>query len=106
METIIAKPTRSLRRKEEILILLDEFAKSNISVKEFCRNYGISTASFYNWRNRYMATAGEHSGEPGFTALEITTTAAVPEAVLFAEVKGIRLYQPVPASYLKELRHE
>ncbi len=106
METIVAKSSRIFRQEQEIGVLLEEFAKSNISVKEFCKKYDISTATFYNWRNRYSDKTGEHGGEPGFTALEITATAAVPEAVLFAEVNGIRIYQPVSASYLKELHHE
>ena len=104
METIVAKQTRVIRREPEILHLLDEFAKSNISVKDFCKTNGISAATFYNWRNRYGTKAEERSTEPGFATLQITATTS--EAVLFAEVKGIRIYQPVPASYLKELRHE
>jgi transposase-like protein len=106
METIVAQQTRVIRREPEILHLLDEFAKSNISVKDFCKTNGISAATFYNWRNRYGTKAVEQTAEPGFATLQITATTPESEAVLFAEVNGIRIYQPVPASYLKELRHE
>ena len=40
-------------------------------------------------------------GSSGFTAVQIK--GSVDSDSLFAEVRGIKIYQPVTASYLKEL---
>ena len=97
MEQIISHPRRVRRSAEEIIHLLTEFEKANVSVKEFCATHNISRASFHKWQSRYK------SKEPiaGFVPLQIASLIA--PAVLFAEVKGIKIYQPVTAAYLKEL---
>jgi hypothetical protein len=41
-----------------------------------------------------------------FATIQIRPGFARPDISLFAEVKGIRIYQPVSASYLKELAYE
>lgn len=28
-------------------------AETGLSVEEFCREYGVSRATFYNWRRKY-----------------------------------------------------
>ena len=38
--------------EEQIIRILKE-AESGIPVKELCRKYGFSDATFYNWRSKY-----------------------------------------------------
>lgn len=91
---------RPRRTSSEIKRLLKEFASSGISAKEFCALHDITEAGFYKWRVRHLPNPAEEQG--GFVILngqpEINCGPA-----LFAEIKGIRIYQPVAPSYLKEL---
>jgi transposase-like protein len=99
METLTR--SRIVRSDDEITSLLDDYEKSNLSVKEFCELSDISEATYYNWRNRFRKNDKKHDA-PGFAKLQVTQE-PIAESQLFAEVNGIRLYQAVSASYLKEL---
>ncbi len=104
METISAKMVRIFRGEETILNILSEYRKSNLSIKAFCIENNIAAATFHTWKKKYSS---KHKGKPdqgrGFTALQITPSVPDMEPVLFAEVKGIKIYQPVTAVYLKAL---
>ena len=100
METS-TRSTRIFRSDEEILALLDDFDKSNLSVIEFCELSDISEATYYNWKNKFKKSDTTNDAS-GFATLQIAHE-QVAESGLFAEVNGIRLYQAVPAAYLKEL---
>ena len=91
---------RSRRTSAEIKQLLEAFSHSAISAKEFCMQHDISEAGFYKWRSRYGDSPSENTNN--FVMLK-EGAAAVAQSTLFAEVKGMRIYQPVAASYLKEL---
>src|SRR5690242_1570853 len=95
---------QSRRSEQEIIQLMDEFEKSgSITIKEFCEMQDISNATFYNWQKIYRSKQSQ-SDANGFLSLDITASPfEQPEASLFAEVKGIRLYREVSASFLKEL---
>ena len=87
---------RSREQKEALLALQQQ---SGLSVKSFCVKHGISTATFHNWRQQLKKPASDLAGS-GFAKLAIQETAL---PLLFAEVKGIRLYQPVSVDFLKAL---
>ena len=84
------------------MMLLDEFAKAGISVREFCARHNIGKAIFYKWQSRYRDKVNHQRETKAFADIHIL---ASPERTptLFAEVNGIKLYQPVTAAYLKEL---
>jgi len=90
---------RRRRTSGEIKQLLEDFKQSGINAAEFCTTIGISEGAFYKWRSRY----GEKpvSAQNGFVSLQALSPGNEPG--LFAEVKGIRIYQAVSAQYLKEL---
>lgn len=98
MEQELAKRPR--RTSQQIKLLLKEFTQANLSTKEFCILHALSEAAFYKWRSRYAD--GPSANKNTFIQLKSSSVLAGPSA-LFAEVKGIRLYQPVSACYLKEL---
>ena len=89
--------------KAKVLDLLKEYDKSRgITIKAFCKLHQISEGSFYSARSRHRAPGVPKQKTSGFIAL----TAPVfkePSPTLFAEVNGIKLYQSVPADYLKAL---
>lgn len=93
------KPRRS---KEQLLELLSAYDKTNgMTIKEFCKLHKVTEGSFYAARKRQRGAAAQKQSI-GF--IPITRSAfEQPAHSLFAEVKGIRLYQPVPADYLKAL---
>lgn len=96
METEQIKRPR--RTSVEIKLLLGEFKHSDMDAGEFCKAHGITEGVFYKWKARYLNKPSAKQNE--FITLQ---PAMITDAVLFAEVKGIKLYQAVTASYLKEL---
>jgi hypothetical protein len=94
------KSKRARRTSAEIKVLLESFSQSGMNAKEFCLHHSISEAGFYRWRSRYGNTTT--SKENNFVILQKPPEVKT-DSMLFAEVKGIRIYQAVTASYLKEL---
>ena len=91
---------RIRRTQQQIDDLLSQYKESSVGVKEFCEMKGINPGNFHKWLSRRKA-AGSNSTKPsGFSRVVLQST---PTDQLFAEVSGIRLYQPVSAAYLKEL---
>lgn len=97
--------------------LIEEWSASSLTVTDFCRLHGVSTASFYNWRRKLMAAdyeSGERIAEPNqdaaqsgsFVPVELTTTEVSDpsEAVAQAGSAMVRIVLPseirieVPAS--------
>lgn len=99
MESTI-KPPRIRRNTHQIHDLLKEFDEGNVSVALFCRKHSISNGTFYKWRSRYKRKTEKKIKGAGFAAVRIIPSLG---PGLFAEVNGIKIYQPVAASYLKEL---
>ncbi len=98
MERSSAVNVRQFRSRTVILELLEAHRQSGLSIKAFCAERAVPEASFHNWRKRY---AKEHIS-PGIGAFAPVQLNVTPSS-LFAEVNGIKLYQPVSAAYLKEL---
>lgn len=91
---------RARRTSVEIKNLLEAFSQSDLSAKEFCLLHSISEAGFYKWRARHVNTSISKKND--FVILR-ESSEVNNGSMLFAEVKGIRIYQAVAASYLKEL---
>ena len=89
------KVVRKYRGKTAIIKLLQEQSRSGQNIKTFYAAQGIAEGSFHNWNHKY---GSEADGLSGFAAVQI-----IPEPGLFAMVDGIKIHQPVSASYLKEL---
>ena len=89
---------RIFRGKEVILDLLRQQEQSGLTVRAFCQARSLPEGNFRKWKNRYLT---DESGSKtfGFTRVEVSNSTSS----LFAEVNGIRIFQPVSAAYLKEL---
>ena len=98
MEQEQKNPARYRRSKQQIQHLLNLFVKSNSGVKDFCKEHNISPANFHKWKSGYKSKSEGRKNISGFARVDI-----VPLPGLFAEVNGIKLYQPVSAAYIKEL---
>ena len=95
---------RSGRSSKEIKELLQSFEQSGDDLKEFCQAHNIGVSTFQKWKSRYGKKEAAPAEEEGFVSLQLSPVAASGNTEgLFAEVRGIKLYQPVAASYLKEL---
>jgi hypothetical protein len=92
------------RTKEEMFELIAKHDKDATTVKEYCQLHGLTQGVFYYWQKKYHLENSEPGSQSGFVRLQVEDT---PQAValqgLFAEVRGIKLYQAVPAAYLNEL---
>lgn len=94
--------SRTRRNKQQIQDLLKEFEQSNLSAKDFCKKHQISRPNFHKWKSRYNSKRIFKNKNAGFATVEVVDLPGALQS-LFAEVKGIRIYQPVSASFLKEL---
>jgi hypothetical protein len=102
MEQTEPRSIKIKRTRQEIAQLLREYDKSQgITAKDFCQKHQISEGAFYSARKRQRSKNDEPQ-KAGFIALQ-PPAGKERSGVLFAEVKGIRLYQAVPAEYLKTL---
>jgi hypothetical protein len=99
MEFSQKRSSKKRRKRAEILELLQEFEKSEMTVKDFGKLHNISTGILYQWKNRYKS---DDNKTIGFAKVNIKPSLTDRHG-LFAEVRGIRIYQPVSATFLKEL---
>ena len=103
MEQIAIKPPRQRRTHNQIKQLLLQFEKDTLTVAEFCAIHSVSKATFHKWQSRYGIKSAKSAVAGGFAKLKIASPGLNLQHSLFAEVNGIKLYQPVAASYLMEL---
>jgi hypothetical protein len=105
MNTEESKPgsRRAGRSNKEIKELLQTFEQSGSDIKVFCQAHNIGVSTLQKWKSRYGKKEEAPAATDGFIPLQIVSPALNNAEGLFAEVKGIKLYRPVAASYLKEL---
>src|SRR5690606_42079910 len=96
METV-SKPSRHRRTAEEIRMIVEEFRASGQTMSAFCQQHGIPRNSLSRWADRDQLPHGNNPS--GFAVLQVNGSTGS----LLAEVHGIRSYQPVSATFLKEL---
>ena len=99
MDNNLLSSSRQLRTREQKEALLALQHQSGLSVKSFCAKHDIATATFHNWKQQLKRSSTERKAS-GFATLAIQ---APSQPLLFAEVRGIRLYQPMSADFLKAL---
>jgi hypothetical protein len=101
MERKLSSVPRQFRCKSVILDLLRAHEQSGLSIQAFCVERNIATGNFHRWKKQYNQEAKKNQPAiAGFSSLQLKEAFA---ETLFAEVKGIKFYQPVTAAYLKEL---
>ncbi|PUZ26647.1 hypothetical protein GA0116948_102180 [Chitinophaga costaii] len=95
------------RSKEAMLGLITKRNKSTMTVKAFCQQHGLKQGVFYYWQKKYHLERNELGSQGGFIELRVEYPRPVGTSQgLFAEVRGIKLYQAITASYLNELLKE
>jgi hypothetical protein len=90
---------RIRKTQEQIADILKKFAESGSTVKQFCEDHQIVPGTFHKWQNRVKGKRLKKEIKAGFAQIQVNPSFGS----LFAEVKGIRIYQPVSAAFLKEL---
>lgn len=53
--------------------LVELFAQSGLSLRQFCRDHGIAASTFYGWNRKAAPNQGE--GQPTFIELELPPSA-------------------------------
>ena len=100
MDQQSARFRRKRKTRDQIAEILRKFTESGSTVKQFCEDHQIAPVTFHKWQSRMKGKSLNKEIKAGFTQLQVNPTFDS----LFAEVKGIRIYQQVSASFLKELR--
>ena len=106
-ETIPVKRKSPVRRtsKQIIKLLKDYGSRQGMTIVEFCKLNDVNKSNFYSWQKRYAIKEPKPGKARGFVPINLTPPPSSSDSVplLFAEVKGIRLYQVVSSDYLKAL---
>jgi len=103
MDQADIKSSRPRRNKQQLLDLLAAYDKTTgVSIKDFCKLHKVTEGSFYTARKRHRGVTAAKKQSTGFITIK-RPAFDQPVANLFAEVKGIKFYQPVPVDYLKAL---
>jgi hypothetical protein len=76
---------------------------SGMIVSEYCTANQISEGSFYYWLKKIKNTAPAPLTTPAILPVKIMEAPHSHASNIFAEVRGITLFQPVPAEYLLAL---
>ena len=93
-----------VKKEDYMFSLIAEQVNSGHSIKSFCSQHGISTSTWFYWQKKYQQRNLESPNDKGsFTVLQIAPEMNPVESNLFAEYKGMKIYHPVPAYFLKEL---
>lgn len=99
--------TRATSKEQDMFALIAGFKASAMSVKDFCNHHRLSEPTYYYWQKKYRATQQGGNAKPGsFTLLKKDSDFMLPQSdpgALFAEYKGVKIYQQVSARFLKEL---
>jgi len=75
MENGTSKPKRVRRSRAEVKELLVAFKRSGSTQQAFCREHGISVATFSNWRRKAQAAGA--STKPTFRPVRLADTPVV-----------------------------
>lgn len=94
----------ALRR--EWRLRLERFARSNVSVAEFCRRERVSAPSFYQWRKKLGVTDRNGQKTMPAKALFLPVQVAGAGGVQFAFPNGATLTLPVEEDRLIRLSIE
>jgi hypothetical protein len=79
------------------------YSSKGISIKAFCEQHAIREWKFYTWHKRFKSAESSIKEQQRFVPVEVMSAGEDKAPGLFAEVQGIRIYQPVSADYLKSL---
>lgn len=84
--------------------LISQQMNTGRSIKSFCNQHNIQPSNWFYWQKKYQQRQSDSNIEDSnFTLLQLTPDLLAPQDGLFAEYKGIKLYRPVSASFLREL---
>ena len=96
----LIKDIQTRRSASEILSMLQQYKESNLTVRAFCEAQNLNTGTFNTWKKRYRSQVSPPVKGNRFMELQVSSASS---AQLFAEVNGIRIYQPVSVDFLKAL---
>lgn len=83
-----------------ITAMIAEYKKGERTIKEYCSDKGIKRGTFYYWLSK-QKNKNQPKPRPAF--IPVTIKEDPLEEKIFAEYKGLKLYQPVSVEFLKAL---
>jgi transposase-like protein len=69
-------------------------AASGLSIAAFCRERGVSPASFFDWRRKLLAGGGEEAVAAKFMAIELPPRSTIQSCLEVALPNGLRVLVP------------
>ena len=95
---------RDERKERQWRRRIDQWRASGLSVRAFCAQHGLSSASFYHWRRVLQRRATE---EPAFVPVQVVADAMPVQAslleVVLADGRAVRVAPGFDATTLRRL---
>ena len=96
---------RSSEREQYWREVIRDQAASGLTISAFCRERGVSAASFFDWRRKLDAGGGEEVAADKFMSIELPPPLTIPSCLEVALPSGLRVLVPsrFDAEALREL---
>ena len=85
---------RSSERARYWREVIRDQAASGLSISAFCRERGVSPASFFDWRRKLAAGGGEKVPADKFRAIELPPLSMTPTCIEVMLLNGLRVLVP------------
>lgn len=103
-KTIVKENERPATKADRMKEIVNNYPCSGKTVSQYCAAHKIKGKTFYYWLRKYRNTEVPVLNKPTILPVNIDSIAVGGECQpLFAELLGIKIYQPVPAEYLLTL---
>lgn len=103
-KTIVKRKDRPTTKADRMREIVSNYPCSGKTVTQYCAANKVKEKTFYYWLRKYRNTKVEVLNKPAILPVNIEgIDVPVERQPLFAELLGIKIYQPVPAEYLLTL---
>ncbi|PSL28353.1 IS66 family insertion sequence element accessory protein TnpA [Chitinophaga ginsengisoli] len=103
-KTIVKRNEHLATKADRMKEIVSGYPASGKTVAQYCAANKIKEKTFYYWLRKYRKTDTAVLSKPSILPINIESISIPGECQpLFAELMGIKIYQPVPAEYLLKL---
>lgn len=103
-KTIVKGNDHPATKADRMKDIVSRYPSSGKTVLQYCAANKIKEKTFYYWLRKYRKTNATVLSKPTILPINIDSISIPGECQpLFAELLGIKIYQPVPAEYLLTL---
>lgn len=102
------KTEESMTRAEKKFAMIESWKASGLSQAQYCKEHQIALSNFSYWFKKYRSAGGNEPTKGSFVELKVKRPTGLPSSsvvmdLVLSDGRRLNFYQPVDASYLREL---